>query len=134
MSLLSVITEPLSQTIHPAETTMAPKSSVRTLRIRGISCEISADELVALIEPVRSTESRHSYRTIFALSTASTIDQPSYSFAKQSGFITSTASVASADTKAKIIKRIANGHADWEVDDHFAGLTVLSAPDNVDLE
>ena len=48
--------------------------------------------------------------------------------------MTSTVSFANADVKAKVIKQLADNHANWEIDDHFAGLTVLSAPENVDME
>ena len=48
--------------------------------------------------------------------------------------MTSTVSFATADIKAKVIKQLADNHANWEIDDHFAGLTVISAPENVDTE
>lgn len=113
---------------------MAPKTSNRTLRVRGISCETSIDRLAALIEPARSAPSRHSYRNPFASSAASTPDQLTYSFVQQDTFMTSTVSFSTADIKVKMVRQLADKHADWEVDDHFAGLTVLSAPNNVDIE
>ena len=48
--------------------------------------------------------------------------------------MTCTVSFASPEIKVKTIKRLADDHADWEVDDHFAGITVLSAPKNIDIE
>lgn len=113
---------------------MAPKTSNRTLRVQGISCETSVDTLAALIKPARSAPSRYSYRHPFASSAASTPDQLTYSFVQQDTFMTSTVSFATADIKVKMIEQLADNHADWEIDDHFAGLTVLSAPENVDIE
>ena len=87
-----------------------------------------------MIEPAHSAPSRHSYRNPFASSAASTPDQLTYSFVQQDTFMTSTVSFATADIKDKMIRQLADNHADWEIDDHFTGLTVLSAPDNVDIE
>ena len=48
--------------------------------------------------------------------------------------MTSTVSYATADMKTKMVKQLADNHANWEIDDHFASLTILSAPENVDIE
>lgn len=48
--------------------------------------------------------------------------------------MTSTVSFATADIKVKMVKQLADKHPKWQIDDNFAGLTVLSAPDNADIE
>ena len=113
---------------------MAPKPSNRTLRVRGISCETPVDRLAALIDPAHSTPSHRSFRNLFTSSATSTPDQPTYSFAQQDAFMTSTVSFATADIKVKMVKQLADKHPKWQIDDNFAGLTVLSAPDNADIE
>ena len=112
---------------------MAPTSN-RTFRIRGIAQETPIEGLKAAIEPAHSAESRRSYRNPWGPSATSIPARPIYSFAEQNTFITCTVSLASAEVKFRTIKRLADDHADWEVDDHFAGLTVLSAPKDIDIE
>ena len=90
--------------------------------------------LEAAIEPAHSAKSRRSYLHRWRPSAKSTPARPVYSFAEQNTSMTCTVSFASAEVKVKMIKRLADDRADWEVDDHFAGLTVLSAPNNIDIE
>ena len=113
---------------------MAPKKSNRTIRVRGIARDIPIDCFKAAIEPTLSAASRQVRRNPFASSLASNLDRPTYSFVERNGFVTSTVSFASVDAKAKAIKTLADDHANWEVDDHFTGLTILSAPENIDIE
>lgn len=113
---------------------MAPTTSNRTLRVRGIAREIPFDRLKATIDSAGSTASRRSRLSPFASSAASTPDRPTYSLAQQNTFMTSTVLFASADTKTKAINKLADDHASWEIDDQFAGLTILRAPDNIDIE
>ena len=112
---------------------MAPTSN-RTLRIRGIARETGIEGFEAAIERAHSAESRRSYLHPWGPSAASIPARPVYSFAEQNTFMMCTVSFASAEVKVKMIKRLADDHPDWEVDDHFAGLTVLSAPKNIDIE
>ena len=112
---------------------MAPTSN-RTLRIRGIPQQTSIEGLETAIESVHSAESRRSYRHPWGSSATSIAARPIYSFAEQNTFMTCTVSFASPEIKVKTIKRLADDHADWEVDDHFAAITVLSAPKNIDIE
>ena len=113
---------------------MAPTKSNRTIRLRGIARDIPIDRFKAAIEPTRSAASRRVRRNPFASSAVSNLDRLTYSFVEQNGFVTSTVSFASADAKAKAIKTLADDHANWEVDDHFTGLTILSAPEHIDTE
>ena len=96
--------------------------------------ETSIDFLQAAIESAGSTVSRRSRLNPFASSSAPTPDRPIYSLAQQNTFMTSTVSFTSANKKAKAFKKLAGDHVSWEVDDHFAGLTVLCAPDIIDIE
>ena len=115
---------------------MAPTASSRTLRIRGIARETPVDQLQAAIESAGSTAGRRSRLNPFASSAASTPNQPTLSLANQNTFMTSTVSFTTADAKTKAIKKLAEDHASWEVDDQFAGLTILRAPDDtrIDIE
>ena len=112
---------------------MTPTSN-RTLRIRGIALETLIERFEASIERAHFAESRRSCLHPWGSSATSTPARPIYSFAEQNTFLTCTVSFASAELKIRTIKRLANDHADWEVDDHFVGLTVLSAPKNIDIE
>lgn len=113
---------------------MAPSSSKRTIRVRGITPETSISQLQAAIELAGSTASRRSRLNPFASSSAVTPDRPIYSLAQQNALMTSTISFASADDKTKAFKKLASDYVSWEIDDHFAGLTILCAPDNKDIE
>ena len=113
---------------------MAPTKSNRTIRLRGIARDIPIDRFKAAIEPTRSAASRQVRRNRFAPSATSSFDRLTYSFVEQNGFVTSTVSFASGDAKAKAIKTLVDDHANWEVDDHFTGLTILWAPEHIDTE
>ena len=67
-----------------------------------------------------------------ASDTDSIIDQPTCVLAPQNDFSTATVSFASADTKNKMLKRLAV--EGWEFDDRFDGLTVLRAAEEIDVE
>ena len=113
---------------------MAPTKSNRTLRVRGIAPETSLDQLQAAIESTGSTASRRSRLNPFSSSAASTPGPPVCSLASQNFFTTSTVTFTTADVKNIAIRKLAEDHASWEVDDHFDGLTVLHAPDSIDIE
>lgn len=113
---------------------MAPTASSRTLRIRGIARETRVDQLQAEIESAGSTAGRRSRLNPFTSSAASTPNQPTLSLANQNTFMTSTVSFPTAHAKTKAIKKLADDHASWEVDDQFAGLTILRAPENIRID
>lgn len=116
------------------DSSMAPTTSIHTLRVRGLGRETSIDQLQAAMKPVGFTASRGSRLNPFTSSAASTPDPPTCSLAQQSTFMTSTVSFASAEVKTKAAKKLRVDHPSWEVDDQFAGLTILSAPDRIDME
>ena len=132
-------TSPLSQcldthSIYFANNIMAPTKSNRTLRIQGITPETSVEQLQAAIESIGNAASRRSHLKTSSSYNQSTLNRPTWSLARQNNYLTSTISFASADMKTKAIKKLADDHASWELDDQFASLTTLYAPENIDME
>jgi hypothetical protein len=97
---------------------MATKTT-KTVRVTGVSLESEFLSLATRLSGVQ--------RTVVA--PGSTICQPGISFARHSGSKTGTITFQSEKSKKKALK-----DTTWRVDDVFDGITVLSAPEEPDLE
>ena len=108
---------------------MPLKSSSRTIRVRGLSTNLSLDDFRSEASRLNKAagESRRFGSLTRGPSTASDLE---CSLALQGDEKTGTVTFESADFKKKAIKET----KDWEVDDKFDGLTVLHAADKIELE
>ena len=108
---------------------MPLKSSSRTIRVRGLTSDLSRDAFRE--EAIKLNEAAsQSKRPTFLQRSASTPSDPECSLAIQNEAKTGTVTFGSADVKEKAIKK----DTGWEVDDNFDGLTVLHTADYADLE
>lgn len=109
---------------------MSPTTSTKTLRVRGLSPDMTLAQLQDKVKiPAKSKR-----RTLFSSSSVSE-KQPTCILATQNNFATATISFASTKAKIEALKGLEHVDVEgWVSDDQSDGLTVLCSPEEIDME